>query len=438
MVKKSIILFIVALFVAVGSSSAHAKTFYLDGNMSSNITNGTYSIENRNSSGSNGDAYNNIQDAINQLAPGDTLFIRSGNYTRGGDNQGYGAFGVGSLDITVGSTTISGYGDEQPVIYTQAGKMNYNPNPTSMGTDGVRYYPWPAISVRSTSNVTIRGLKTYGQIAIEGSNSVMVENCDFGGGGPQLDQGIVVYLNTTSGVTVRNCKIHNSATSASAFQVYQTGNLLVERNSFYDNYGFDFNAKDTVNREGQDITFRYNWLGPSSVDGNCAGVRGINQANALANLYIYQNIFYKKATGVVFVLYPQNSMVVNNNTFINTKNWGLQAWFDTPINVFNNIFYSSETTGENLFTLFESVNSGNVNMNYNVYYSTAGGATMWKWGSVFTSLSAWRSALGKTAAPLIQTLTSSILQGIERLISSVRVIRMMFLEVHMALTRGRT
>jgi hypothetical protein len=74
MVKKSIILFIVALFVAVGSSSAHAKTFYLDGNMSSNITNGTYSIENRNSSGSNGDAYNNIQDAINQLAPG-TLFL---------------------------------------------------------------------------------------------------------------------------------------------------------------------------------------------------------------------------------------------------------------------------------------------------------------------------------------------------------------------------
>jgi hypothetical protein len=370
MVKKSIV-FMVYLYVAVGSFSADAKTFYLDGNLSSNISNGTYSIANRNSSGSDGNAYNNIQDAINNLGSGDTLYIRSGNYTRNGNNNNYGAFGEGSLHITVPSQ-ISSYGNEKPVIYTQPGKMNYNPVPSSMGTDGVRYYPWPAISVQGTGNVTIRGLKTYGQIALQGVAGITVENCDFGGGGPQLDQGIVVYLANTQNVVVRNCFIHRSSASGSAFQMYNTRDLLVENNTFYDNYGTDFNFKDcgSPTSDGSSWgtnTFRYNFLTTSTIN-NSGGIRGINQDTPVANNLVYQNIFYKKNMAIWFVFPP---MTVYNNTFIDC-NGGLGTWFDTPVKAYNNIFYNTSTNGSNQYVQLGGVSNGNVSMDYNLYYSTGG------------------------------------------------------------------
>jgi len=60
---------------------------YVDNTLSGNITNGSYSIANRNSSGSAGNAYANIQAAITAMSPGDHIVLRGGNYTPGSGNE---------------------------------------------------------------------------------------------------------------------------------------------------------------------------------------------------------------------------------------------------------------------------------------------------------------------------------------------------------------
>lgn len=60
--------------------SLQASNIYVDPILSSNITNGLYSIENRNASGSDGDAYRNVQDAVNAMSVGDKIILRGGTY----------------------------------------------------------------------------------------------------------------------------------------------------------------------------------------------------------------------------------------------------------------------------------------------------------------------------------------------------------------------
>ncbi len=61
-------------------SSLYAEDLYVDNTLSINITDGTYSIANRDSSGSDGNAYTTIQTAINEMNGGDDIFLRHGTY----------------------------------------------------------------------------------------------------------------------------------------------------------------------------------------------------------------------------------------------------------------------------------------------------------------------------------------------------------------------
>lgn len=60
--------------------SAQAKTVYIDNTLNSNCLAGAYSISNRSCSGTDGDAYPVIQDAINSASVGDVLYMRGGTY----------------------------------------------------------------------------------------------------------------------------------------------------------------------------------------------------------------------------------------------------------------------------------------------------------------------------------------------------------------------
>jgi hypothetical protein len=68
------------IFFLISSVPALAATRYVDKTLSANITNGTYSIANRNSSGSAGNAYTTILAAINACSVGDTIYMRGGTY----------------------------------------------------------------------------------------------------------------------------------------------------------------------------------------------------------------------------------------------------------------------------------------------------------------------------------------------------------------------
>jgi len=59
-------------------------TIHVDGRLTADITNGTYSIANRAPGGSDGNAYTTFQAALNGMTTGDSLFIRGGTYYEDG------------------------------------------------------------------------------------------------------------------------------------------------------------------------------------------------------------------------------------------------------------------------------------------------------------------------------------------------------------------
>lgn len=76
--------FIASMIMAAFLSTAHAANIYVDQTLSSDCTGGNYSIAKRNCSGSDGDAYNTIQKAVNAMRSGDDIFLRGGTYYLGG------------------------------------------------------------------------------------------------------------------------------------------------------------------------------------------------------------------------------------------------------------------------------------------------------------------------------------------------------------------
>jgi hypothetical protein len=65
---------------AFAHCNSEAKIIFVDNTLPQDISNGTYSIKNRNNSGKDGNCYTTIQQAINAVEAGDTIYIRQGRY----------------------------------------------------------------------------------------------------------------------------------------------------------------------------------------------------------------------------------------------------------------------------------------------------------------------------------------------------------------------
>jgi hypothetical protein len=176
--------------------------------------------------------------------------------------------------------------------------------------------------------------------------------------------------------------------------MYNTRDLLVENNTFYDNYGTDFNFKDC----GSPTSDRSSWepirSGTIFLPNQLLIQRwykGINQDTPVANILVIRTYSIRKIWQYGFVFPP---MTVYNNTFIDC-NGGLGTWFDTPVKAYNNIFYNTSTNGSNQYVQLGGVSNGNVSMDYNLYYSTGGIQPNWVFGSTYSSFVAWQSGTGK-------------------------------------------
>ncbi|MHC4395498.1 MAG: hypothetical protein ACYS1A_07560, partial [Planctomycetota bacterium] len=346
--------------------------------------------------------YNNLASVNTALQGGDLLYIREGEYDNPSEPSG--DFN-GSLKINVSGTVdqhtvVSAYNGELAVIQAKPGTSNYNPDPGD--TSGVLsrdYYPHPAISVNS-NYVDVIGLKTYGNVTITSCHDVLIETCDFGGGGPVYNQGPVVELNYNAYyVTIRDSKIHHSCwgentENGSAIMTYD-GSLTVENCEFYDNWGADIFIKDTGQQAGRTVEIRNNFFGYSTINPGNTGVRGHNQDVQIDAINVYNNVFYRKGIGVAphgdlgQPLYPYN------NTFINCGYQGNEsgdfgAYTQWQFNSHNNLHYHSQT-GQNYYGVQQL---GDIE--YNLYYSTTGD-TSWYVGYTkrADTLSGWQSYSGK-------------------------------------------
>jgi len=157
--SKKYILKVITLLLSIIVIS-NSRVIYVDNTLSSDITNGTYSIQNRNNSGSDGDAYNTLRDVLwgsgngsgNQAASvGDTIYIRYGTYreTYGLTSSDGGAAMQISSSLNGTSwnsgqfTTISGYPEDDLPIIDGGGGSHYiafGASGLSNGTDNTRLH----------------------------------------------------------------------------------------------------------------------------------------------------------------------------------------------------------------------------------------------------------------------------------------------------------
>ena len=127
---RRLALIAVALLV---SSVALATTRYVDGSLGADCTGGDYSIANRNCTGSDGNAYNTVQEGLNVTVGGDTLYIRDGTYS--GD---FSCCGSGGTTVTNGTasspTRILGYASETVTLNGTTGQTSPDTNGTYYGS----------------------------------------------------------------------------------------------------------------------------------------------------------------------------------------------------------------------------------------------------------------------------------------------------------------
>ena len=104
------------------TTDAEAKTFYLDGQLTFNCLSGTYGIANRDCTGTDGDAYHTLQDAIDNLGGGDTLVVRGGIYIPDSTHSYNSALAIILGGSPTQHTVVRNFAGELPVICTEVGK----------------------------------------------------------------------------------------------------------------------------------------------------------------------------------------------------------------------------------------------------------------------------------------------------------------------------
>lgn len=337
---------------------------YLDNTTSCpTCTNGatTYDPATRSIGGGSDTVYTSLASFISAITQDGTFYVRSGTYTRQTDDYFEGALAVDVSGSGSGNYTIvSAYpGEEQTaIICASSGTCGtYNSDPGDTGyTGSSHYYPNPAISIGGNW-VKVIGFKTYGQAFVGGVHDWYLQGNDIGGGGPHLNQGAAVMLNTTGfnynghivGNTIHHSCWGESNVNGSGIMMYNTYDLVIEQNTFYDTWSRDISTKDTGTGDvdGHTIEIRYNFFKPSTIySDNGAGVGGSTQDQDTGVL-VHHNIFYKKATGIHewWLADTTHGITPNhhayNNTFIDCD-VDIDAWHtDAVYNFAQNLHYNS-------------------------------------------------------------------------------------------------
>ena len=200
--KNAIILL---LFVA---TIACAETVFVDNQPG--VINGStaYDPETRTCGQGSHKVFTKLDQGARALSQADTLYLRAGVYGRDSVGEYIEVHGnkvnywTGAMAITATGSArkrklVSAYRGDVVIIQATPGTSHYNPDPADTSCrNSSHYYRHPAISI-SGSFLNVRGLKTYGQAVISG-HDIVLEDCDLGGGGPHMNQGQVIVLNSNN------------------------------------------------------------------------------------------------------------------------------------------------------------------------------------------------------------------------------------------------
>ena len=397
-------------------SVCHAETIFLDNGAGVINNSTTYDPETRTCGKGKCRVFTELDQAASALVDADILYVRAGIYSRAsvgkyievhGNKVNYwtGALAINASGTPQKQKLVRAYKDELVVIQAKPGVSHFNPDPgDTTFKKSSHYYPHPAISVGS-AYVDVVGFKTYGQVVISG-HDITLHGCDLAGGGPHMNQGQVVVLNSNKpggvyNVVIRNNKIHHSCWGESA----QNGAALmgynfsatIENNEFYDNYGADIRLKDTGGQQGRTTIIRNNFFRPTSINhrGN-HGLEGIGQDGQIDYILIHNNIFYRKRIGIQWDGPAMKGTFAYNNTFIDCD-MDISQWFkNARVNVCNNLHYHSKS-GQRYYQFAQHDSSlSNLNSDYNLFFSTAGDSSWFNLNrNRGSTLVSWQQYSGK-------------------------------------------
>lgn len=403
------------LLLLFASAICQAEPIFLDDYPGLISGSTTYDPETRTCGQGKYRVFTELDQAAQALSKADMLYVRAGTYSRSsvgkyitvhGNKVNYwtGVLAINASGKPQERKLVSAYNGELVIIQARPGVSNYNPDPADESfKNSSHYYPNAAISIGG-AYVDVVGFKTYGQVVITG-HDVTVEGCDLGGGGPHMNQGQVVAINSNSlggvyNVVIRNNTIHHSCWGESgqngAALMGYNFSAIIENNEFYDNYGPDIRLKDCSGQQGRSTIIRYNFFRPTSINpkGN-AGVAGIGQDGEVDRIIIHNNIFYRKSTGITWDIPALKETLAYNNTFVDCGSGrggaaDISTWMSHVVNSYNNLFFHSQK-GQSYYDLQKLPNS-----DYNLFYSTTGD-TRWRtqYRNRGFALSAWQEYSGK-------------------------------------------
>jgi len=406
----------IVMFAAIGLSTCRAETIFLDNHPG--VVNGstTYDPETRTCGQGKYPIFTALDQAARALADADVLYVRAGTYSRGSVGKYIEVHGnkvnywTGALAINASGTPkkrklVAAYKDELVVIQCKPGVSNYNPDVgDTTFKNSSHYFPQPAISVDG-AYLDIVGFKTYGQVVIRG-HDVTLQGCDLGGGGPHMNQGQVVAINSNReggvyNVVIRNNRIHHScwgesAQNGAAIMGYNFS-AVIENNEFYDNYGADIRLKDCGGQQGRTTIIRNNLFRPTSINprGN-HGLEGIGQDGQIDYILIHNNIFYRKRIGIQWDGPAMKGTFAYNNTFIDCD-MDISQWFkNARVNIYNNLHYHSKS-GQRYYQFAQhDLSLSNLNSDYNLFFSIAGDSSWFNLNrNRGSTLVAWQKYSGK-------------------------------------------
>ncbi|MFA4960917.1 MAG: right-handed parallel beta-helix repeat-containing protein, partial [Candidatus Pacearchaeota archaeon] len=158
-----------------GCAEVSDDVIFVDAQLSSDCS-GTYSITNRDCSGSDGDAYNTLWEVVGYtyinnvpgilLNPGDTVFIREGTYSRVRDRDSATAFTIVAQGTFENPVTIKNYGEEHVVLTSdknEAGSALH----TVMRVEGKNVI---------IDGVDLKGGRNFGFDATNGAENITIKN----------------------------------------------------------------------------------------------------------------------------------------------------------------------------------------------------------------------------------------------------------------------
>jgi len=283
-----ILLFTFAIFPLHGTHSQASTVYFVDNQLTANCLNNNYSIATRSCTGTDGNAYIKINDAIRAVPAGGIINVRQGTYQEVYNYlRHYQAEAAFYIDKPL---TLKNYNSEEVTL-------TYIPSHPPKYANGLSYIIYIVSNDVTLDGFTIVGTKTLGD-NVDNDNDVNIY--------------IEKYL---SNVTIRN-NIIKQAGHAGVKYLLPKGLILVEKNQFYD---IGFTPRDH-------------------------GIYGYTENNNTVSKIIRQNIFHN-ISGYGIHLYSESSNHdVYNNIVYNNTNGGILITGDHQ-KIYNNVIYGNQGQG---------------------------------------------------------------------------------------------